>query len=184
MEARIRSAMPGWSAFAVAVVLVGACAGTSPTAGWSPLSMEALRNADYASGFPAGGRAILINGLYREGRASGPPTELTVRLDESYYAFGDLDGDGSEDAAVILSANQGGSGAFLDLAAVVNRGGVPLHAASLRLGDRVRIESLSIERGKISLRLVRHAPEDPLCCPTLPVEERYLLKGGSLVPSR
>ena len=49
-------------------------------------------------------------------------------------AFGDLDGDGIWDAAVVLEANGGGSGTFRSLEAVVNEDGAPVHVASRPAG--------------------------------------------------
>ena len=172
---------PVVAAMIVAALVLAACAGRMPPLAGAPLTLDALLNGDYASEFPAGGRAVLMNGVYREGREADRSTRLVVTLDQSFYAFGDLDGDGARDAAVILAADPGGSGTFLDLAAVVDRGGAPLHAGSLRLGDRVGIESLKITGRIIELVLLRHAPDDPRCCPTARVRERYLLRGGSLV---
>ena len=63
----------------------------------------------------------LVNGAYSEG--SDPVTYSVQML--GAYAFGDLNGDGKADAAVILAENGGGSGTFESLIVMVNQAGAP-----------------------------------------------------------
>ena len=95
-----------------------------------------------------------------------------------FVAFGDLDADGIDDAAVILLTAGGGSGAFCDLAAVLNEQGQPRNVDTVSLGDRVVIEALSVEGGKIMVTMIAHDADDPLCCPTMQVTRTYELDGG------
>jgi hypothetical protein len=97
------------------------------------------------------------------------------------YALGDLNGDGVPDAAVILATNSGGSGVFVDLAAVVNDKGTPKHIASAALGDRVQIKSISINAGEIIVALVKQGPNDPLCCPSQPLTLKFKLQSDKLI---
>jgi len=165
----------------------GECAPASA----SSLSMEALKNATYPSQLEEGSTITLTNGRYEgepfvEGGASRPVVILVEPV-----AFGDLDGDGVEDAAVILAANAGGSGTFISLEAVRNEGGEPVHLANYLLGDRVQIESLAtvspvgsnhrVEGGQILLEMITHGPSDPMCCPTQQVVQTYALRGDELV---
>jgi uncharacterized lipoprotein YbaY/heat shock protein HslJ len=113
---------------------------------------------------------------YVEGGASRPRYTLS-----DFYAFGDLDGDDVEDAAVVLIGNFGGSGSFYELKAVINEEGTPLHVASAHLGDRVELLSLEIEDGQIGVEMVTHGPDDPLCCPTQQVVRWYAPEGDELV---
>jgi len=147
----------------------------------SSLSLEALKNATYPSEWGESGAITLTDGGYEgdpfvEGGASRPIVILVEPV-----AFGDLDGDGVEDAAVILAANAGGSGTFISLEAVRNEGGEPVHVATYSLGDRARIESLAIEGGQIVLEMITHGPDDPLCCPTQLVRNVYALEGDTLI---
>jgi hypothetical protein len=98
-----------------------------------------------------------------------------------YAATGDLNGDGVPDAAVVLATNSGGSGVFIDLAAVVVEEGQPVNVAITPLGDRVQINSLTIQDGQIIVDMVTHGPDDPMCCPTQQVVETYELQGYELV---
>jgi heat shock protein HslJ len=172
----------------VALVFAIGCGG--PTAGVTeetgeekvaaaPLTEEALKNAEYRSEWPADGVAQLTDGEYRKPIVEGSATELVIRLVN--VAFGDLDGDGVEDAAVILVADPGGSGTFYDLAAVINRDGNPEHVATAFLGDRADIQALSIESGQVVVDMITHGPDDPMCCPTQRMEQTYELQGDELV---
>jgi len=145
------------------------------------LTLEALKNAEYQSEFPASRKARLTNGAYREKIVPGSATELVIILSDK-FALGDLNGDGVEDAAVVLVSNPGGSGTFYDLAAVINQNGTPKHVASLLLGDRVKVKSLSIRSGEVAVEMTKHGPKDPMCCPTLEVTQKYKLQGDKLAP--
>jgi hypothetical protein len=95
--------------------------------------------------------------------------------------FGDLNGDGQADAVVIFWVNYGGSGVFEYLSAVVAQDGTYANIASVFLGDRVLINDLQIENGHIVVDMITHGPEDPLCCPTLAVVEKFELVGEQLI---
>ncbi|MFQ5812502.1 MAG: META domain-containing protein [Anaerolineae bacterium] len=155
----------------------GECAPASA----SSLSLEALKNAAYQSEWEESGPITLTDGRYEgEPFVEGGASRLVVTLVE-LVAFGDLDDDGAEDAAVILAANAGGSGTFISLEAVRNEGGKPVHVATYSLGDRARIESLAIEGGQILLEMITHGPDDPMCCPTQRVRNVYALEGDTLI---
>lgn len=96
-------------------------------------------------------------------------------------AFGDLDGDGLDDAALTLAENYGGTGVFVSLVAVLNQGGQPVVAASLPIDDRPLINQLLIENGRIFLDATVHGLADALCCATLATTRRYQLETDSLV---
>jgi LysM repeat protein len=146
--------------------------GESPT-------LVALRNATYQGIYDE--PVQLTDGQYAgqpfvEGGASRP----TVTLSDPFVAFGDLNGDGVEDAAVILAENSGGSGVFVYLAAVVDQNGVPVNQATRLLGDRVQINTLLIDNGEIVLDMVTQGPDDPFCCPTLEVTLHFRLEADQL----
>ena len=144
------------------------------------LTLEALKNAEYDSEFPKDHKAKLTDGKYQEEYQPGAATKLIIQLYPA-YATGDVNGDGVDDAAVILVANPGGSGTFYHLAVVVNQGGTPKHVASQSLGDRIIVKSISIKSGEIVLNMTVHGPNDPLCCPTLEVTRTYKLQEDTLV---
>ncbi len=143
------------------------------------LAEDTLKNAEYLGIYEE--TVQLTDGRYEgkpfvEGGASRP----TVTFIDP-YAFGDLDGDGVEDAAALLAENSGGSGTFIYLAAVLNRNGTPQNMATTPLGDRVQVNSLSIEEKEIVVDMITHGPDDPMCCPTQQIVQTYELRDGELV---
>lgn len=77
---------------------------------------------------------------------------------ESWYivmgriAYGDLNDDGVQDAAALISANPtGGSMSVNSFFAILNQGGVPVQSAYEVLGDRMPVDKLTIQWGRIVL---------------------------------
>ena len=145
-----------------------------------PLAADDVLNAEYNSEWPAEGVARLVDGRYEEEIAPGAASKLTIMVYPDMHAFGDLNGDGLGDAAVVLATSGGGSGTFISLEALINAGGVAQHVATVELGDRTVVKALSVEEGVIRLEMVAHGPNDPMCCPSLGVVETYELQGNNL----
>lgn len=145
-----------------------------------PLTVDALRNAEYRSEWPADGVAKLKDGQYEEEIVPGSASKLIIVVYPDMHAFGDLNGDGADDAAVVLATSGGGSGTFISLEAMVNDKGAPKHVASTPLGDRAQIKSVRIEGGEIAVDMVTHGPDDPMCCPTLESTKKFKLEGDAL----
>lgn len=136
----------------------------------APLTLQALRNAVYRS--KDFGEVTL-----RDGAGDGPRGGR-VTIGDS--ASGDI-GDGAADAAVILVSSFGGTGQFVDLAAVKNRNGTPDNVATTALGDRVEVNGVSIEDGAIQVDATMHEKGDPACCPTYREVLKFKLNGGALL---
>jgi len=173
---RVRAALPTL----LLSLLIAGC-GPAVTPASSALTSDQLANAEYQSPTPAQGLIRLTDGEYHEPAAPGSASELSVTMLPDMTAFGHLDADSFEDAAVILAGSAGGSGTFITLAAVLNDGGAPRHVASADLGDRVQVHSVTIDSGEIIVSLTTHAPSDPLCCPTLETVRRFRLEQDRLV---
>jgi heat shock protein HslJ len=90
----------------------------------------------------------------------------------------DLDGDGIDDAAVLLVENSGGSGAFTWLAVVSCRDGRAVNTGTIGLGDRIMIRSMTGREGAIIVEFVAAGPGEPLCCPTRKVRDTFRLRDG------
>ena len=178
MQQSIRLALAG---ALVTALLAGALpAAASPAAQSAELTAEALANATYQSDYAATGEITLVAGEAEEEIAPGSASKLVVTLIEP-TAFGDLNGDGVDDAAVLLASNSGGSGTFIDLHAVLNENGEPVDAASTFLGDRVQVNSLVIEDEEIIVDMITQGPNDAMCCPTQEETRTYQLVDGELV---
>ena len=145
----------------------------------APLTVEVLKNATYDSEFVKAGRAQLQDGKYEEQIAPDSASKNTLVLSD-HIAFGEVNGDRLDDAAVVLAASGGGSGTFYTLAIVINRMGNPYHFHSASLGDRIKVEAVEIEDAVITVRMVTHGEGDALCCPSQPEVRRYNLGFGVL----
>jgi hypothetical protein len=172
----------------VAVVfLLSGCAGQGPyqqepnliDGEPAPLTVDVLRNATYTSEFVKAGQAQLQDGVYEEPVAPDSASKNTLMLSE-HFAFGDVNADTLDDAAVVLVASGGGSGSFYTLAIVINSLGNPFHFHSAALGDRIQIDSVEIEDYIITVRMVAHGEGDAMCCPTQAEVRRYNLGFGVL----
>lgn len=178
MHQPMRLALVAALATMLALESLPALAGAPLQAGG--LTPEVLANATFASGYTASGEVTLVDGQAEEEITPGSASKLVVTLMEP-TAFGDLNGDGLDDAAVLLASESGGSGTFVDLHAVLDENGAPVDVASIFLGDRVQVNSLAIEDGVITVDMLAHGPSDPMCCPTQQEGRTYALVDGELV---
>jgi hypothetical protein len=168
----------------LAVLLLVRCGGTPDEQTSTSLTMELLRNAEYRSEWPASGKAKLTDGSYREKYVPGSATQLVITLSD-HHAIGDLNGDGAEDAAVVLLSDPGGSGTFYDLAVLVSQNGSPRHVATEKLGDRIVVKSLAIRSGEIAIILLTRKPGEPMSAePKVEVTKRFKLQGNTLVEDK
>jgi hypothetical protein len=163
----------------LSATLLCACGGRG---GGSPPTLTAsqLQNAGYRSEWSAEGVVRLVDGEYMEEIVPGAASRLNISIVSDSYAFGDLDGDGAGDAVVALATSGGGSGTFITLEAVINDRGIPRHAGTAELGDRIRIRSVEIESGVIVVRMLTHGSGDPMVDPTVETTQRYRLEAGEL----
>lgn len=90
--------------------------------------------------------------------------------------LGDLDGRRGDEIVVVLTEPGEDSAVLVYLAVLSDRRNV----ATLLLGDRVAIQSLTIEADRLVGELVVAAPDDSPCCPTLRQRVRWRLRDGEL----
>lgn len=138
-----------------------------------PLTRWQVLNAEYLTAFD-GRRHKLSNGRHESGKMS---QGNYISISSYKTAFGDMDGDGTSDAVVLLAVSGGGSGTFHELAVLLNKGGKPVYAATKRgLGDRNIVNSLSIAKRIAAIEMKVAGPNDPACCPTKKVRWKFRLK--------
>ena len=148
-----------------------------------PLFLAILAASAPAAPFPFAGVELPVPGsqgrqVVLEGWEIREP-HLVAGLDP-HYALGRWRG--REVAAVVLYVNFGGSGVYKTLFFMVKKEGRWRPSKGVDLGDRVRIEGVSLGRdGVVVVKMVEHRPEDPLCCPSRRVERRFKVEGEGLV---
>lgn len=149
----------------------------APTPG--PDIAALIRNAQYQLGVPESLQVVqLQDGKFEQG-TSGSEDYVSVVLTD-FAALGDLDGDGVDEIAALISENFGGTGVFVFLAVYKNVGGTATFLTSSVVDDRPQLNALSIADGEIVLDAVIHALDEPMCCPTLRMTRHYRLVNDQL----
>ena len=150
---------------------------SSATSAAAALSVAELQNATYRGIYDE--PITLTNGKYEgepfvEGDSSRPTVEYWGET------FGDLDGDGVEDAAVFLVENSGDTGNFVYVAAQLNQNGQPVDAGAVSIEDRIQVKSATIEDSQIKLEIITEGPGDAACCKSHKANKSYALQNGQL----
>ncbi len=140
------------------------------------LTLQTLRNASYTV-LLANGSILsipLTDGVYRSGQDSSQPDFVAARLGD-HLAFGDLNGDGADDAVLTLSLQIGEAGTSTALIPVLNQNGAAQQPFPVPVENVPVIHALSIADGAIFLSATVHGINDPPCCPSRPVTKTYRL---------
>ena len=129
-------------------------------------SLAELKNGTYHGLEEPKGPVRLENGHW-EGAplVQGGAARPSVAFVRDFRLVGDADGDGGDEAIVLLAQNSGGTGEFLYLAVVGRRDGAPHNVATALLGDRVKVRDARIDGRRIVLDVVQAGDRDAACCP-------------------
>ncbi len=143
-----------------------------------------LAQLTYPLELTASNMAPLENGYYQELAASDSASLVTVQLGK-WIARGDLNHDQLDDFANILVATSGGSGTFYYLSAVLQGpDGNEWPIDTLYLGDRIRIDDISIKDQKIIVNYFDRRPGQPMAAePTHRQRLIFILQNGELQPA-
>lgn len=134
------------------------------------LTLDQVKNAGYTFDLGESMPSFnLVDGTYKSGTDTSAPGYFQATMSDK-AAFGDLNGDGLGDAAVSIGLSMGGTGVFEYVVALLNRDGQPVQGGYYYVDDRARIDDLSIADLRIVADAMVHGPNDPMCCPTLPVQ--------------
>lgn len=159
----------------LAAALLVACGGAD-----GPPTGADLERATYLTENTDAGEATLEDGEFREPLAPGSAGELVIQLGK--WAAGDIDGQSGGDATAITIEQTGGSGTFYFVHALTADGDDLRDAGVAFLGDRIRVEGVSIHDGVIVVALLDRAPDAAMASePTVAAIRRFTLKGGELV---
>ena len=150
---------------------VASTAQAQQASGGGPLTAAALDNATYRPLNPGTypPTVKLVNGMARG--------SFNSDISQRNYVFGDLDGDGVDDAVATVVESLSGVAAGLDIviAAYLNKAGVPTYLGGVSVGHATRIDSVTINNGVISVSGANVGPnfEDPFCCPNHPFSIQF-----------
>ena len=158
---------------AILIALLSGCGRRS-----HQLTLESLKNATYSLDSFEGMKVTLQDGRFQGKPGADDDSEFEVGMMDR-TAFGQIHG--VDAAAVILYWNSGGTGTFIDLALMLRSEGKAVNIATMNLGDRVRVNEVSIDHDTIYVAMTIHGPEDPMCCPTLDVRRAFLLRDTVIV---
>ena len=123
----------------------------------------------------------LRDGLYEgEPFVPGGASRPRIELLDMPPILHDMDGDGIDEAAVLLAESSGGSGVSTFLAVVSCRDGRAVNVGTTGIGNRVMIRSMVGRDRGIVVEIVATGPGEPLCCPTRKVRNKYHLREGRL----
>lgn len=170
------------------LVLVAACGGASkkPTAGAAGHATAGIRSIDWLNRTytsDAGPTTV------KDGHADVPidpeMPDMQGYLDIAPPTYGDVDGDGVEDAIIISAFNGGGTGIFTQADVFTLRPGAtePTLIGSIPGGDRGDggLVDIRFEGGKVLVDRNHSTDEDGTCCPSKLVHEVWTWTGGALV---
>lgn len=127
------------------------------------------------------GPVTLLNGSwegkpYVEGGASQPTASL---VDNVYYT-GDLNGDGNQEAVVIIWRSGGGTGEYSYVMVMARQNGEIKTIGSALIGDRVKLRSGKVVDGSIILDVLQAGENDAMCCSSMLATRSWSLQGKQL----
>lgn len=107
----------------------------------------------------AGQKFTLVNGIAKKEIVPGSATVDQLSL-FGEPVFGDIDGDGDEDAVLILVNDSGGSGSFYYAALSINVDGKYQGTDAILLGDRIAPQTYRIINDRAEINYAVRGPED------------------------
>jgi len=141
-------------------------------------TLEQVKSATISGVFEQG--VTLADGRY-EGQPyePGAASRPALLLWDPTFHTADLDGTPGSEAVAMLSATTGGSGEMVYLAAFGVRDGQLANLGTVQVGDRTRLQSLWLERGKVVMDVIEAGPQDAACCPTQVARKTFGYEGGA-----
>jgi hypothetical protein len=131
-----------------------------------------IRNAQYQLGASDSLQTVqLTDGKFEQG-TPGSDDFISIEVTD-FVAISDLNSDGIEEAAALISENYGGTGVFVFLTVFSKVDGTWTFQTSNMVDDRPLLQELSIANNEIFLDAVIHATDEPMCCPTLRTMRHY-----------
>jgi hypothetical protein len=130
-----------------------------------------------------GNRITLINGKAEKEIVPGSASKIEV-MAWGEPATGNLKTGQSNEAALILTYNTGGSGTFYYVAAALKdqQSGVAVGTNAILLGDRIAPQNISIDNGKIIVNYADRKSDEPMSySPSIGINRTFEIQGTALV---
>ena len=126
----------------------------------------------------------LVDGISDVESAPGSATHVITQ----YFgneAKGDINADGKEDTAFILTQNGGGTGTFYFIVALLSGTGGYHGTNAIFLGDRIAPQTTEIRAGELIVNYADRKPSDPMTAsPSVGVSKYITVKNGDLIEKR
>ncbi len=119
----------------------------------------------------------LVNG--RAETNSSSTTAVTTIFGQP--TLGDLNGDGTPDAAVMLTEDAGGSGTFFYVAVAIKTTNGTQGTNPILLGDRIAPQNVEIKNGRIVVNYADRKLNEPMTTPPSVGVSAYLLLDGTVL---
>lgn len=149
---------------------------TKKTYANSRITESVVRNFQYHLLF--GNQTIkLKNGQFLS--TDDPQDYLIVKI--VTFKVLDINHDERDDAVVVLMSSGGGSGAFLELTALIDNRKSIEQTNSFLVGDRIKLDSIKIKDSIIELHILSHETNDPSCCPSQPIIKKFAINGNHMI---
>lgn len=124
---------------------------------------------------------ILVDGHSSIEAAPGSASKITTE----YFgneARGDLNGDGVEDAAFLLTQETGGSGVFYYAVAALGNGQGYRGTNGILLGDRISPDTTEIKNGQVIVNYAERGESEPMTSPAhIGVSKYFKVANGELI---
>ena len=125
----------------------------------TPISFaDAIKNGTYTFGEET---VKLTNGTFSQPVAPNSATKSTISI-FGEPVYGDLDTDGDQDAALMLTTNEGGSGTFFYAVLVMNNNGTYTPTNTMLLGDRIAPQNINIINGRAIYNYAERKASEPM----------------------
>jgi hypothetical protein len=112
----------------------------------------------------------------------GQPATLGDSSNTKYFgneAKGDLNGDGLEDVAFLITQSPGGSGTFYYAVVALKTSGGYVGTNGVLLGDRVAPQTTEIKNGQLVVNYADRKPTDPMTTAPSVGMTKYLVVSGT-----
>lgn len=123
---------------------------------------------------------VLVNGVSEIQAVPGSASKITTRIFGN-EARGDLNGDGAEDVAFILTQDSGGSGTFYYAVVALKTADGYKGTNGVLLGDRIAPQTTEMRNGEVIVNYAERKPGEPMTAqPSVGISKYLKVQGTEL----